>query len=159
MSQENRVKLSQWDALMVEGLRRLGWSNDEIIERINRGTDLPSDDSIYEFHFEELAAFAAREPELFVTAVRDGYQIKYNTIGGIRSWIDVALGKEPEVNREPGQEGVTAELTSAEKERFAGVLSYGWTIRALPDGDSSIAVEGNDASTGAGLYRIEPTRG
>ncbi|CAM3761174.1 hypothetical protein COLU111180_07065 [Cohnella lubricantis] len=159
MSHTMKVKLSQWEALMVEGLRKLGWTDDEIVERVNRGTDLPSDDSIYEFHFEELAAFAAREPETFESAVRQGYQIKYNTIGGIRSWIDVALGKEPEVCREPGLEAVTAELTTAEKERLAGVLSYGWTISPAAGGGRTADGAGHGASAGAGVYRIEPTRG
>lgn len=149
MSQKALVKLSQWDALMVEGLRRLGWPDDEIVERVRRGIDLPADDSIYQFNYEELAAFAAREPETFEAAVRDGYQIKYNTIGGIRSWIAVAYGKEPEVNREPGREAVTAELTPAEQERLASTLSHGWAIEAVP---------GGAAAEGAGLYRIEPIR-
>lgn len=170
--QTKRAKLSQWDALMVEGLRKLGWSDDEIVERIRRGTNLPTDDSIYEFKYEELAAFAAREPETFESAVRSGYQIKYNTIGGIRSWIAVAYGKEPDVNREPGQEAVTAALTPAEKERLQSVLSHGWTIKAAPgEGGASAGAEaanagGNasqDGTAGAGgsakLYRIEPVKG
>lgn len=149
MTQTNKVKLSQWDALMLEGLRKLGWTDDEIVERVNRDTDLPADNSIFEFHYEELAAFAAGEPETFESAVRQGYQIKFNTIGGIRSWILVTLGQDPEVSREPGQESVTAKLTSAEKERLAGVLSYGWTIVPVP---------GDAAAEGASLYRIVPTR-
>ena len=120
MAISEKVKLSQWDALMVEGLRRLGWSDDELIERVRKGTDLPDDESVFQFDYAELAAFAAKEPETFEAAVRDGYQIKYNTVRGIRSWIAVAFGLEPELELEAGREAVTAELTAAQKERLPG---------------------------------------
>lgn len=89
----NRVKLSQWDALLVESLRALGWSNEDILRKVAEG-DLPVDESEYEFDYKQLATLQAEQPELFEQAVKTGYQIKYNTIRGIRSWIWVALGKE-----------------------------------------------------------------
>lgn len=39
----NRVKLSQWDALLVESLRALGWSNEDILRKVAEG-DLPVDE-------------------------------------------------------------------------------------------------------------------
>ncbi|BFH59603.1 hypothetical protein [Paenibacillus azoreducens] len=138
--EKNPVKLSQWDALMLEGLRAYGWSSEELLRKV-RERDLPEDHSIYEFEYEELAAFAEAEPETFESAVKDGYSIKYNTLGGLRSWIAVAYGLEPEINREPGQESVTAELTDAQKERLESVLSLGWAIQ--------------DAGK-PGVYRIVP---
>ncbi|GIO15228.1 hypothetical protein J19TS2_47830 [Cohnella xylanilytica] len=142
MAISEKVKLSQWDALLVEGLRRLGWSDDELIERVRKGTDLPADESVFQFDYAELAAFAAKEPETFEAAVRDGYQIKYNTVRGIRSWIAVAFGLEPELELEAGREAVTAELTAAQKERLAATLSFGWAIADVPGRP--------------GAYRIEP---
>ncbi|REE86537.1 hypothetical protein A8990_110147 [Paenibacillus taihuensis] len=124
-----RVKLSQWDALLMESLRVLGWSDDEIIQKTMQG-ELPKEDtSIYEFNYEELTAFATREPETFEAAVRTGYQIKYNTIRGIRSWINVAFKLEPELVLDAGNEAVVAELTPAQQERVASVLSHGWVIQ------------------------------
>ncbi|WP_027094537.1 hypothetical protein [Cohnella thermotolerans] len=144
MAVPEQARLSQWDALMVEGLRRLGWTDDELIERVKRGTDLPKDESVFQFNYGELAAFAAREPETFEAAVREGYRIKYNTVRGIRSWIAVAFGKEPKLELEEGREAVTAELTPAEKERLESVLSFGWAIASVP-GE-------------AGVYRVEPVK-
>nr|WP_090982811.1 hypothetical protein [Paenibacillus sp. CF384] len=143
-----RVKLSQWDAMLIESLRVLGWSDDELIHRTQQG-DLPKDDtSIYEFNYEELAAFAAKEPATFEAAVRSGYQIKYNTIRGIRSWIAIAFVQEPELVLEEGREAVVATLTPAEKARLSAVLSHGWTILGGEDEAG--------AGAGASVYRIVP---
>ncbi|MEK5252121.1 hypothetical protein [Paenibacillus odorifer] len=141
----NRVKLSQWDALLVESLRSLGWSNEDILRKVAEG-DLPVDESEYEFDYKQLTTLQAEQPELFEQAVKTGYQIKYNTIRGIRSWIWVALGKEGELELEEGKEAVEAALTVAEKERLASVLSFGWQIESgtkSADGDTSV-------------YRISP---
>ncbi|SEO33041.1 hypothetical protein [Paenibacillus sp. OV219] len=126
---EERVKLSQWDALLMESLRVLGWSDDEIIQRTKQG-ELPKEDtSMYQFNYEELTAFATQASETFEAAVRTGYQIKYNTIRGIRSWIHIAYKLEPELVLDAGNESVIAELTLSQKERLASVLSHGWAIQ------------------------------
>jgi hypothetical protein len=140
METNNLVKLSQWNALLLEGLRALGWSDEIVLRRVQEG-DLPSDESMYHFDYQELAAFAAAEPETFERAVKEGYAIKYNTVRGIRSWIAVAYGKEPELVLEEGNESVLVVLTPAEKDRLAAVLSFGWAIREEQAGT---------------LYRIEP---
>ena len=143
----NKVKLSQWDALMVESLRALGWSNEELIRRVREG-DLPVDESPFHFKYELLTAYAAEEPDIFEAAVTQGYQIKYNTVRGIRSWILIAFGKEPELLLEEGQEAVHVSLTPEEKGKLSSVLSFGWAVH-----------EDDSRSTSAGetnLYRIEP---
>ncbi|MDN4089524.1 hypothetical protein [Paenibacillus polymyxa] len=138
-----RVRISQWDALMLESLRSLGWSPEELIRRVQQN-ELPTDG---QFDYAELATgLAANEPEVFVSAVTDGYQIKYNTIRGLRTWIAVALGREPELSLEEGNEAVTSELTQAEYDRLKQVLSLGWVIQEVrfATGDTT------------GLYRIVP---
>lgn len=143
----NRVKLSQWDALLVESLRALGWSNEDILRKVAEG-DLPVDESEYEFDYKQLTTLQVEQPELFEQAVKTGYQIKYNTIRGIRSWIWVALGKEAEQELEEGKEVVEVALTGAEKERLASVLSFGWQIHGGAD-----VVDEASANVS---YRIEP---
>ncbi|MGQ3479783.1 hypothetical protein [Paenibacillus sp. TY11] len=140
-----RVRISQWDALLLESLRSLGWSHEELIRRVQQN-ELPTDGQSG-FDYAELATgLAFKEPEVFVSAVTDGYQIKYNTIRGIRSWIAAAFGREPELSLEEGSEAVTSELTPAEYDRLERVLSLGWVIQEVrpPAGEIS------------GLYRIVP---
>lgn len=131
------VKLSQRDALLVESLRSLGWSNEDIVHRVTEG-DLPVDESEYHFDYKQLAILQAEQPELFEQAVKSGYRIKYNTLRGIRSWIRIALAKEADLDLEEGKEAVEAPLTGAEKERLQSVLSFGWRIESetkATDGD------------------------
>lgn len=146
MAGEERVKLSQWDALLLEGLRRYGWSNEELIRRVRAG-ELPEDESPFHFDYQVLRTVATEQEQLFAQAVSEGYQIKYNTLGGIRTWLRVALGKEPVLSTEAGDEHVAAELTGAEYGRLQAVLSYGWQI----SGD----VPGEESGQ-ARVYRIEP---
>ncbi|NQX46825.1 hypothetical protein HQN87_15915 [Paenibacillus tritici] len=141
---QNKVKLSQWDALLLESLRSLSGSDEELLRRVGE-KDLPADESEYGFDYGQLSALADEQPELFRQAVLEGYQIKYNTIRGIRTWIAVALGIEAKLELAEGQEAVEAELTEAESIRLQKVLSYGWEIT------------GGSASDGsAGTYLIKP---
>ncbi|MGG1619132.1 hypothetical protein ACIFQM_12960 [Paenibacillus sp. NRS-1782] len=140
-----RVRISQWDALMLESLRALGWSDEELIRRVQLN-ELPSDGQS-DFDYAELATgLASKEPEIFASAVTDGYQIKYNTIRGIRSWIAAAFGREPDLSLVEGSEAVTSELTKAEYARLEQVLSFGWGIQEVQPATGDTA----------GLYRIVP---
>lgn len=149
MSTTSQAKLSQWDALLVESLRSLGWSNEELIARVRSG-ELPVDESPFQFKYEELSAFAAQEPETFEAAVAHGYQIKYNTVRGIHSWIRVALGLEPELLLEAGAEAVRASLSPDEKGRLRSVLSFGWRVREEEEKAAEVSGEGRS------VYVIEP---
>lgn len=140
----SKVKLSQWDALLLESLRALSGSDEELLRRVSEG-DLPADESKYEFDYGQLSVLAEEQPEVFRRAVLEGYQIKYNTIRGIRSWIEVALGIEAKLELAEGHEAVEAELTEAERGRLEDVLSYGWAVKG------GAAMDGS-----AGTYRIEP---
>lgn len=141
----NRVKLSQWDALLVESLRSLGWSDEDILRKVAEG-DLPVDESEYHFDYKHLTALQAEQPKQFAEAVKTGYQIKYNTIRGVSSWIWVALGKKAVLELEEGKEAVEATLTVDEKNRLQSVLSFGWQIESETE-----AVDGDTA-----VYRISP---
>ncbi|MFC5402582.1 hypothetical protein [Cohnella soli] len=140
---DTKVKLSQWEALLLESLRSLGWSDEELLRRVPAGDNLPKDESDFEFDYEALASFARQEPEIYESAVKNGYQIKYNTIRGIRSWILVALGVTAELSLDEGNEYATAPLSDAQRNRLEGVLSHGWSL---------------EAAEAPGLYRIVPSR-
>ncbi|MFC3803787.1 hypothetical protein [Cohnella sp. GCM10012308] len=149
MSTTNQAKLSQWDALLVESLKSRGWTSEELIARVRSG-ELPIDESPFQFKYEALSAFAAEEPETFEAAVTHGYQIKYNTVRGIHSWIRVALGLQPELLLEAGAEAVRASLKPEEKERLASVLSFGWQVREEEEKSAEASGEGRS------VYLIEP---
>lgn len=145
---ETKVKLSQSHALLIESLRGLGWSNDELVGLAAREGELPKDDSAFHFDYEELKAFAAQEPDAYASAVREGYRIKFNTLGGLRSWLCVAFGTEPHIDRRPGLEGVSAILTDAQLARLREALSFGWDVQKV----------GESLSGDKATYRVEPVQ-
>lgn len=147
--EQPKTKLSQWHALLLESLRLHGWSTEETLRRIGE-SDLPEDESAFGFDYAPLKELLAEEPETLERAIREGYQIKYNTIRGIKTWIAVAFGKEAELELEEGREAVVAELDRAQREHLESVLSYGWNLRCengSPEGEHAQAC------------RIEPQRG
>ena len=139
------VRLSQQHALLIESLRGRGWTDDELLGIAGRG-ELPKDDSVFEFDYEELRDFAAREPEVYAAAIREGYQMKFNTLGGLRSWLYLAFGEEPHIDRRPGLEGVSAILTEAQLSKLREALAFGWQVLEI----------GESLERGKATYRIEP---
>ncbi|MGG1633894.1 hypothetical protein [Paenibacillus sp. NRS-1760] len=142
------TKLSQWDALMLESLKAYGWPNDELISKVQAG-NLPTDESKFHFEYTALTALANEEQDTFVQAVTNSYQIKYNTIRGIHSWILVALKQEAELILEPENEAVIAYLSEVEAQRLASVLSFGWGVSPH---------EGEQDSDGRASYKVAPVR-
>lgn len=143
-----RVRLSQWDAIVLESVRALGLDGEELLNRTASG-DLPSAEGAVVSDFGPLLTLREEQPEVLRQAVEQGYRIKYNTLGGIHTWIRVVFGRESEVERGEGIEGVSVELTAEERERIAPVLSIGWTIRKQ---------EADVSEVGTESYRIVPVR-
>ncbi|CAG5092912.1 Putative uncharacterized protein [Thermobacillus xylanilyticus] len=140
-----RVKISQQHALLIESLRGRDWTDDELLGISGRG-GLPKDDSVFAFDYEELREFAVREPELYASAVREGYRMKFNTLGGLRCWLYLAFGGEPHIDRRPGLEGISAILTDGQLAKLEEALAYGWQVQQV----------GESLDSGKATYRIEP---
>lgn len=144
-----RVRLSQWDAIVLESVRALGLDGEELLSRAAEGNLPPADGSVIT-DFAPLLALHREQPEVLEQAVKQGYRIKYNTLGGIHTWIKIVFGRESEVERSEGIEGVAVDLTAAERDRLAPVLSIGWTIEP----------QSSPGEAGQALpYRIVPIRG
>lgn len=158
-TQGTKTKLSQWEALMLESLRGLGWSDEEMIERVIRN-ELPQDDSKFQFDYTALATLANEQQEIFISAVKEGYTIKYNTIRGIHSWILLAFQQDAQLVLEPaGAEAIYAELSESEAKRLADVLSFGWEIKAVSRETEQPLTSGKQVEPGKQTYEIKPIAG
>ncbi|MDO3408314.1 hypothetical protein QWJ34_00885 [Saccharibacillus sp. CPCC 101409] len=149
---EERARLSQWDAILLENLRGLGLSDEELLHRTAEG-DLPASADGAGPDFAPLLTLQAEQPELFEQAVTRGYRIKYNTLGGIRTWVRTVFGYDGEIEREEGREGVRVELTPEQRDRLEPVLSIGWTIVAEEEENAGAARD-----TETAVYRVVPAR-
>lgn len=141
----SKVKLSQWDALLLESLRALSGSDEELLRRVSEG-DLPADESKYEFDYGQLSVLAEEQPEGFRRAVLEGYQIKYNTIRGIRSWIEVALGIEAKLE--------LAEGRKRWKRNSRRLNANGWRMYCLTAGRSQAGLPGTAVPERTGSSRF-----
>lgn len=150
-SQLEKIRLSQWDALSLESLLSFGWTEEQLLNHIHEGT-LPIDTSPFKFDYVSLSTWIRANEAEFKRVLKEGYQIKYNTIRGISSWIKLALNVEAELVLEPGQEAVIARLTPQEAARLASVLSLGWTI--IPDSEASNPIDQQAESDARSLFRI-----
>lgn len=144
----DRVRLSQWDAIVLESVRALGLDGEELLSRVAEGNLPPADGSIVT-DFAPLLTLHHEQPEVLEQAVKQGYRIKYNTLGGINTWIRIVFGLESEVEREEGIEGVAVELTATERDLLSPVLSIGWSIEAQ---------SGEATRAEAAPYRVVPVR-
>ncbi|WP_202914620.1 hypothetical protein [Paenibacillus antri] len=132
--------LPQWHALLLESLKRYGWSNEELLRKIQEG-DLPKDESKFQFDYADLIAYAREHADTLEQAVRRGYRVKYNTLRGIHSWIAVALRRDAELVLEPGAEAVVVPLSAEETRRVVSMLSTGWKLSVAdptPDADGRV---------------------
>ncbi|OWA34179.1 hypothetical protein B9G55_17810 [Saccharibacillus sp. O16] len=143
-----RVRLSQWDAIVLESVRAKGLDGESLLERAAAGK-LPDPTDSLVSDFSPLLTLHEEQPEVLRQAVTEGYRIKYNTLGGINTWIKIVFGREPEVERSEGMEGVSVSLTDEEYARLAPVLSIGWTLERQ---------EGEAAEAGMAPYRVIPVR-
>jgi hypothetical protein len=127
-----KTMLSQHDALMIETLRSHGVSDDELINRIQSG-NIESFQQIGngDFDFTDLVRFAEENGDVFVQAVRDGYEIKFNTRNGIKYLLMVKFGKRAGVDYEFLEDRFERlALTDSELQDLRAVLSKYWTITA-----------------------------
>lgn len=136
---QSLVKLSQNEALMIEQLRKIGLSDDQIITGA-LNNKLPIDESEFEFDYSQLSSFAKENTELFQAAITEGYMIKYNTIRGIRCWIVIVFDQEPRLEFEAGKEAVYATLNAEQQQKLARALSFGWQLQVLDAEKNEISI-------------------
>jgi hypothetical protein len=131
-----KVKLSQRDALMIEVLRANGVADRDLLQSLKKG-DIRSFQDIGggDFDFAELLSFAQENWELLEQAVLHGYEIKFNTISGIRYLLKVKFNKHPDTDyQNRGDHLDQLALTRDEFLALRSVLSRYWSITEQANG-------------------------
>jgi hypothetical protein len=136
----DKVKLSQRDALMIEVLRANGISDQDLLQRLKQG-DIQSFQDIGggDFDYAELLSFAQENWEVLEQAVLHGYEIKFNTISGIRYLLKVKFNKHPDTDyQNRGDHLDQLALTKDEFAALRSVLSRYWSIAEQANGGYKI---------------------
>jgi len=125
------VKLSQHDALMVECLKARGFAGRDLLDLVKNGNgdQLQAAGGTDDFDFKELLAFREHDWETLEQAALNGYEIKFNTLNGIRYLVRVKYGKEIErLSRPEGDYLADVELRTVEWDELRALLSKFWTV-------------------------------
>ncbi|TVY09504.1 hypothetical protein [Paenibacillus cremeus] len=136
------VKLSQREALLIELLRGEGVADDQILASARSG-EIEAYQQLGGGHFDfnELVEFAKTHGELLKQAIRQGYEIKFNTINGIKLLVGFMFGQEAEREGER-LEGLA--LSPEDLSRLRRVLSRFWAVTEMgptEDGRISVRIE------------------
>jgi hypothetical protein len=124
------VKLSQWEAILLEVLRAHGTEDQEIIDRFKSG-DIRPFQQIEDgrFDFAHLLDLAQSQWDLFERAVRDGYQIKFSTFNGIKTLLSLKFQQQAERDYAVHEDYLErVRLKQADVEWLRSTISPNWQI-------------------------------
>lgn len=87
------VKLSQWEMMLLEAARAHGFVDEEIIHKLrteNRAAFADIEGG--RFDFSDLFTLSKQDPLTIETAIREGYQIKFATVNGVKFLLNKRYG-------------------------------------------------------------------
>ncbi len=87
------VKLSQWEMMLLEAARASGFVDEEIIHKLRTDNRAAfADVEGGRFDFSDLFELAQQDLLTIETAIREGYQIKFTTINGVKFLLNKRYG-------------------------------------------------------------------
>ncbi|MFF2157357.1 hypothetical protein ACFVVQ_18865 [Paenibacillus chitinolyticus] len=148
---EKQARFSQKTAVLLERVRRLGLSDEVLLASAASGDVKPlqevsGDDSSYEDFF----VYGETHGEQIAEGIRNGYRMKFNTIGGLQSWLKERLGREVETDFTASVGRIDGlSLTADEAELLRGSLASNWLMLEEPSAGEQAdqAPENEDAPT------------
>ncbi|MFS0861974.1 hypothetical protein [Fredinandcohnia sp. 179-A 10B2 NHS] len=116
-------------AYMLETLRSMGKSNEEILEKVKDGDVSSWNELDSHFDFTQLIELAKDNGSAFESIVRDGYQVKFVTVRGVENLLRLKFDKVVDRDFTSTEKGITGlELTSEQLSTFSKLLSSNWHI-------------------------------
>ena len=125
-----KIRISQKTALLIERLLSLGCSDEKLINLIEQNDskllEKYADD---DYSFETFLSYAKEHSEDIVSAIQNGYQITFNTMGGLRYWIENAFGLKEELDfkAEEGKK-LGLKLTADQIDKLRYSLASNWVV-------------------------------
>ena len=125
-----RVRISQMSALLLEHARSFGYSDEQLLDWIDRN-DMDAlqgaEDDFYKYA--DWVNYAREYGEDLQAAVREGYQMTFNTVYGLTRWLEQRLGAVSGEQYTPG-EGRMDHLKVSEQEMdmLKQTLATNWAV-------------------------------
>lgn len=139
----NTAKLSQNTAILLEYARRNGVADEAIVANIAAG-----DTSIFEkvesqhYHYDEFYSYAKEYGEDLLTAIQEGYRIKFNTVNGLNVWLENRFGlvANKDFETELGKK-LNIHVTENEARDIYETVAENWITHISFDGINFVAAK------------------
>ncbi|MDK8184040.1 hypothetical protein [Paenibacillus sp. UMB4589-SE434] len=124
------IKLSQHTAILLERARRFNITDAVLLACITTGDTVPLQVAAAQYYsYDEFVTYARVHHERLEDAVRYGYQMKFNTPGGVQLWLQERFGLEPKVDFEVFTGRLEQVRLNNEQLRLLGAtLADNWVI-------------------------------
>ena len=140
-----RVKISQKTAILLERVRRFGVADDVILASKLTGDPTPLKIAEEEYyHYDDFFTYAEEHGEDLEAAIKNGYQMKFNTNGGIQTWLKERFGlvAESDYLFSPGKFD-QLKLSIEQARILFSVLSGNW-VMLVSVGDNEFVADDYD---------------
>ncbi|MBY0123518.1 hypothetical protein [Bacillus sp. S/N-304-OC-R1] len=135
------AKLSQWTAILLERVRRFGLSDEVLLACSAAGDVTPLKIAEEQYYsYDEFFTYAKAHGEDLEAAIQNGYKMKFNTSGGIQTWLKERFELVPDrdYNFIPGKlTNIT--LKAAEAKILFNVLAGNWVMLIGADNNEYLA--------------------
>lgn len=126
----NKARLSQNTAILLERARRYGFSDEQLLGIIRSGdvSELTKANEEW-FTYDDFLTYAAEHGEPLEQAVAEGYRITFNTMNGLKIWLETRFGIEEGADFTRGEGKYTGlTLSEADLEALRSALAANWVI-------------------------------
>ncbi|MEH7342547.1 hypothetical protein V7122_01460 [Bacillus sp. JJ1532] len=136
-----RAKISQKTAILLERARRFGVADDVLLASKAKGDPTPlkvAEEQYY--HYDDFFTYAKNHGEDIESAIKNGYIMKFNTNGGIQTWLKERFGLEAERDYHFSPGNFTQLKLSMEQAKvLLSVLAGNWVMLISSDGNEYVA--------------------
>lgn len=127
------TKLSQHTAILLERARRFGVTEETLLQVIASGDVSPLKVAEAEWYeYNDFLTYAEEHGEQLEQAVRDGYQMTFNTNNGLKVWLQARFNVE--LDRDyTASEGriLDLKLDTVDVNELQQKLAYNWVVKEL----------------------------
>ena len=137
------ARISQWTAILLERARRFGLSDDVLLTSYAAGDVTPFKIAEEQYYsYDEFFSYAKDHHEDLEAAIKNGYKMKFNTSGGIQTWLKEKFGFVPEQDFtfNPGKL-TNLSLTTEQAQIVLNVLADNWVMLLSADGQEYIEAD------------------
>ncbi|MEH7388907.1 hypothetical protein V7149_08460 [Bacillus sp. JJ1503] len=136
-----RAKISQKTAILLERARRFGVADDVLLASKVKGDPTPlkvAEEQYYQY--DDFFTYAENHGEDLESAIKNGYLMKFNTNGGIQTWLKERFGLEAERDYlfSPGK-FTQLKLSIEQAKILLNVLAGNWVMLISSDGSEYVA--------------------